>query len=612
MSRTRKAARRDQLDLFVSQPASEAAPAEAGGEVAVEERPAQPTVTPTGGARERGGWRSAPSGPGTAHAEAPSAPTVPSTDVERTLPDASARHRIEADLDTNLMVEAGAGAGKTTAMVGRMVALVRSARASIEQIAAVTFTRKAAAELRERFQTALEAELMAARERGDAETAARTDVALREIDRAFIGTIHSFCARLLRERPLDAGVDPGFRELIASEETRLRREYWNTHVERLAAEGAPRLAELTEVGLKPAYLFTLFETLTDYPDVAFPAEPVARPDPSRARIELDALLDDAERLMPRDEPDAGWDELQTAVRTMWFYRRLGWEDDLRFLEALAQAFSRPNRIIVARWGATPEAKTAVKSLERRFNDFAAEEGTGGRTLGEWYAHRYPIALAFAGEAAAMYAAERRRSGELSFQDLLMLTAAMLRERAAARSELSARYRFLLVDEFQDTDPVQAEVLFLLASTDPGSDWRAGVPRPGSLFVVGDPKQSIYRFRRADITLYNQVKARFRTFGAVLELTSNFRSRPPIERFVNDTFRRYFPAQATVKQAPFAPMRVVEEDAEPQGVFFYTLRRQGRRDLDNDLARQDADRVASWIAARVRSGARAPGDFMVLT
>src|SRR5690606_11902821 len=124
------------------------------------------------------------------------------------LPDHDARERIRTDLDANLLVEAGAGAGKTTEMVRRMVALVRSGRAEVSQIAAVTFTRKAAAELRERFQTALEREFRAALDEREPERAERIDRALREIDRAFLGTIHAFCARLLRERPLDAGIDP--------------------------------------------------------------------------------------------------------------------------------------------------------------------------------------------------------------------------------------------------------------------------------------------------------------------------------------------------------------------------------------------------------------------
>src|SRR5688572_26702266 len=146
------------------------------------------------------------------------------------LPDDAARARIQSDLTTNLLVEAGAGAGKTTEMVSRMVALVRGGAARAHQLAAVTFTRKAAAELRERFQTALEKELRTALENGDDEIAGRLDEGLREIDRAFLGTIHAFCARLLRERPLDAGLDPGFRETLGAEEIVLRRQFWHRYL----------------------------------------------------------------------------------------------------------------------------------------------------------------------------------------------------------------------------------------------------------------------------------------------------------------------------------------------------------------------------------------------
>src|SRR5690606_28853649 len=133
--------------------------------------------------------------------------------------------------------------------------------------------------------------------------------------------------------------------------------------------------------------------------------------------------------------------------------------------------------------------------------------------------------------AEAYERDRLRAGTLNFQDLLQFAARLLRESPAARRELGERYRYLLVDEFQDTDPVQAEVLFLLGSEpESGTQWRDTVPRPGALFVVGDPKQSIYRFRRADMTLYAQVKQRFEELGAVVELVANFRSGEPVERF----------------------------------------------------------------------------------
>ncbi len=534
------------------------------------------------------------------------------------LPDRAARIRIQTDLDASLLVEAGAGAGKTTEMVNRMVALVRTGRAGPDQIAAVTFTRKAAAELREKFQTALERQLRAAREEGREERVERFDRALREIDRAFIGTIHSFCARLLRDRALDVGLDPGFHEAFAVEQARLRREFFTTHIERLAAQDDRMLADLADVGLRPQQLRDLFEALTEHPDVRFPAPDVPRPDPAAARVALEKLLDDAAAYMPHSEPPGGWDRLMRMIRRLGFYRSVfGWNDDVRFLHALAETLTAIPKATFKRWGTGPGIRSAVIDLERRFRDFTGPDGEGGRVLRQWWAHRYPIALAFARRAALAFETDRLRTGSLSFQDLLLCAARLLRESRGARQELGERFRYLLVDEFQDTDPIQAEVLLLLASPPEADeaappDWRQAIPRPGALFVVGDPKQSIYRFRRADMTIYAQVKRRFDGFGAVLELVANFRSGPPIEDFVNRVFEHRFPAAATEEQAAFAPLRVRRAAGAHDRVCWYPIPSPGGRPDREDIAAEDAERVASWLETRIRAGERAAGDFLVLT
>jgi ATP-dependent helicase/nuclease subunit A len=587
----------------------------------------------------------------------------------RVLPDEDARNRIRTDLSTNLLVEAGAGAGKTTEMVHRMVALVRTGTARVDEIAAVTFTRKAAAELRERFQTALERELRAAT-RTDTETTARLDAALRQIDRAFLGTIHAFCARLLRERPLDAGLDPAFRETLGAEEVRFRRDFWHAHIERLAAEGDDSLAGLRAIGLSPPQLLALFEELAGQPDVDYHAPPADRPDASLLRRRIESIMNRAATHMPRDEPRGGWDSLQTTLRMLRFHRFvLGWSDDARFLDIVAELRPSSVRATRNRW---PDGD-AAREIEGELRELLDDGGAVQQQLRQWWAYRYPIVIAFARTAAAAYERERLRAGTLNFQDLLMFAARLLRESPAARRELSDRYRFLLVDEFQDTDPIQAEVLFLLASDEeldlfadtpaaagadgwrqPFAAWRHLTPRPGALFVVGDPKQSIYRFRRADMTLYQQVKRRFEAWsgmpapaaGGVVELIANFRSRKPIEIFVNANFERRFPAHSTDEQASYAPMLVQPPDPDvdgdgsdgrsppeggrysaatsgavgrpadtaksPQaGVFWYELEDPVHARVPY-LARQDSERVATWIAARVAKGERRPGDFLLLT
>jgi ATP-dependent helicase/nuclease subunit A len=534
-----------------------------------------------------------------------------------TPPDQANRDRIATDLETNLLVEAGAGSGKTTAMVGRMAELIRTGRAEVDEIAAVTFTRKAAAELRERFQEHLEKKYREALNQGDGEERERYSRALASLDRCFIGTIHSFCARLLRERPLEAGVAPNFEEVSGPDEVRLRTESWTRFLDRLAGRDSRLLKRLAAVGLRPAQLRGAFEELSNNPDVRFPAEPVPRPGPAEiapVREALEALLADSLRLLPDQEPESGWDDLQRKVRRLDFTRRFpGWRRTVDFFDALNLAVTGSSKVTQYKWG-DKEVRAAAKALGERWEAFTAEGGAARNLLNRWLAHRYRIALRFARAAAGHYAAERRRLGRLNFHDLLLRAAALLREHPDARRDLGRRFRWLLVDEFQDTDPVQAEVLFLLASDDEDARWTHVTPRPGALFVVGDPKQSIYRFRRADITVYNQVKARFAEFGAVLTLTANFRSRTPIETLVNRVFDGPFPAQATEHQAAFAPLAVKPGRAEQEGVFWYRIEpAQGKGGYTGArVSGPDGEALASWIRERIDRGERRPGDFMILT
>ena len=526
------------------------------------------------------------------------------------LPDAAQRARIARDLETNLLVEAGAGAGKTTEMVGRMLALVASG-VDVERIAAVTFTRKAAAELRERFQTKVEQRL---REALAPETAARLERALRDIDRAFIGTIHSFCARLLRERPLDAGIDPAFRELQAAEQRQIQTAFWYAHLDRLAADGDPQLVELTRIGLKPQQLYELFEVLVEQPDVEFPLADVPAPAAAPARTALERWHDHAQTLMPASEPEKGWDELQNVVRRLRYHRFVvGWRDDVDLLSTLGE-LPRKAEATQYKWALdggkrAPDAKRLGEDYCALFDD----TGIVGQTVRLWRAHRYPIAMRFAMRAAEAFAEHRQREGMLTFQDLLMLAARLLRERPTARRELSERYRYLLVDEFQDTDPVQAEVVFLLAAgsnADAEPDWTRVAPRAGSLFVVGDPKQSIYRFRRADIGIYNHAKARLTESGDVLQLTSNFRSGPRIAEFVNAVFGAALPAESTALQAAFAPLEAQKADDPSGGVFWYALD-DGGQSSRAYMEALDPDLVATWMSERIARGERAAGDFLLL-
>ena len=521
--------------------------------------------------------------------------------------DQSARDSIRDDLDTNFLIEAGAGSGKTTALVGRMLSLIRAGLA-VERIAAVTFTRKAAAELREKFQVALEEEV---RDAASPELKARSEVALANLDAGFIGTIHAFCGRLLRDQALEAGVVPTFEEVDETEFAGLVDEFWGRWVERCRLEDNPALTRLAELGSAPAELLKGFKTLVENPDVTFPHAPAPAPDPAPCRARLAQLLDLADAMMPKDEPGLGWDNLQALVRRYRYLAAVGEMETLpAFAAALALLTESGSKVTQNRWAGLKEGKAAAKELGIRFEEFRTT--LAADFLRAWYVHRYAVVIDILQSAIEEFGAERRTHGTLGFQDLLSLAANLLRTSDAARTSLGRQYQRLLVDEFQDTDPIQAAVCFLLASdASEGRDWRAVTPRPGALFVVGDPKQSIYRFRRADLETYAAAKEQFSRCGEVLQLTENFRSSKPVEEFVNDRFKDVFVAD-TPGQAPFAPMHTSNPTGKYDGIYHYDVDLGSDRVTRDNILSWEAPRLAGWIAQRIQSGERKPEDFLVLS
>ncbi|MEO8605637.1 MAG: UvrD-helicase domain-containing protein, partial [bacterium] len=168
-------------------------------------------------------------------------------------------------------------------------------------------------------------------------------------------------------------------------------------------------------------------------------------------------------------------------------------------------------------------------------------------------------------AVEAYEALKQRAGKLDFVDLLVRARDLLRERDAVRADFQRRFTHLFVDEFQDTDPLQAEILLLLAADDPAErDWRSARAAPGKLFLVGDPKQSIYRFRRADVGIYLEVQQRLTAAGArCLQLSTSFRAVSGIQHFVNAAFAPQLVADADALQAAYVPLAPVRPDSAPQ-------------------------------------------------
>jgi ATP-dependent helicase/nuclease subunit A len=533
--------------------------------------------------------------------------------------DRESRRLVRDELMTNILLEAGAGSGKTQMLAERMAAGVAAGVYKVEHMAAVTFTRKAASELRGRFQLALEAELSRSRSLPDhSAEAGRVQSALSNLERFFGGTIHSFCARLLRERPVESGVSPGFTELDELQDFELRQRVWRDFITNGRGNGDADVIALLDAGVRPQDLDSAFATVCANDDVNFPAGEANCPDTGAALGALEKFWTDLQKHLPSPiHPDTTC-LIQQAAREFRGQFRVSRHPLIRpsIVVSLLEKWDCASKITQKWWADTPGEKKRlrdlIQGLHQEFHTVVVEP-----YLAQWRQYVYRLSVTLMSRARESAAIERRRINSLNYGDLLNLTARVLRENKPVRRALQEKFQHLLVDEFQDTDPVQAEILFWLAEESAVSsadnhkdaDWRKVPLRPGALFIVGDPKQSIYRFRRADIDIYNLVRMRFSdpACGRVLPLTLNFRSTPMLCDWANEVFRTRFPSEPTVYAPRFAALDASDSNTATGNVF--TLTHNCDR---HALQEQDAKKIATYIRSEVDVGRRRYRDFLILT
>ena len=469
--------------------------------------------------------------------------------------DADSRRRILTDYDSTLFVEAAAGTGKTTALVGRIVRLVRAGAAQLNRVVAVTFTEKAAGEMKLHLRSQIER----ARSEATPVERGRFDLALSELELARIGTIHAFCGDLLRERPVEAGIDPLFEVASEPATEALAAQAFDAWFERALSrppEGIRRLLRRRSRGSSPREELRLaMNRLREHRD--FPQG--WRRDPFDRNGAIDALIP---RLtaVGRLAIESSWPEdylsqnLAEIAKFIDETTRLeavqgrdydGLEAELRrFARHWSWRWSGARR---TRFGALTRDEVLVRrdTIKAELDDFAVKSG----------ADLAPLLHEDLQEPIAQYELLKTKAGQLDYLDLLIKTRDLIRDHAAVREELQQRFTHFFVDEFQDTDPLQAEILLLLAASDPNvTDWRPGLPIAGKLFIVGDPKQSIYRFRRAEIAVYEEVKQQLLAHGAsLLHLTKSFRAPPSIQSFVNGAFAAAMAAGPDAAQAHYVPL-----------------------------------------------------------
>jgi ATP-dependent helicase/nuclease subunit A len=521
------------------------------------------------------------------------------------LADGDARDAVEHDLDRNLFVEAGAGTGKTTALVKRVVRLFATGRVTEpSRLAAITFTEAAAAELRDRVRTALE---RAAAPGGLTDTTerARCRAAAGAIDEAVITTLHGFAQRILAEHPLAAGLPPAFEvdEGIPAELELVER--WSAFADELLGDEGLRadlelgftlglsLGRLAEVA---RLAHDRWDRLSTVADAADPG-PVPQPDPSAVLVPLRAAVARAEAHAEIDDRLVQLVLGDVAGVLDCYDEAIATGDEREVLRALA-AWPVPRRGgygSKAVWGVEPKAEVHAL-LEQAADERAA-------LLGRVRTHVLTRIVPRIARMTLDWAAQRRRAGRLHYHDLLVLARDLLWSDAGVREALARRFAVLLVDEFQDTDPIQVELVVALAAADPTrlpARWDDVELAPGRVLVVGDPKQSIYGFRGADITLWNRTRDRFG--DGVVHLRQNFRSVPSILAWVNDVFGALIGAGDGDVQPPYTALEPTRAtlDAEPAVV---TLGGPAEHGLNaSEVRLREAGEIAAAIRALRTAGA----------
>ena len=511
--------------------------------------------------------------------------------------DQQARNEAVESRGRNLWIEAGAGTGKTTLLVARIFSLLNDPKepTRLRDIAAITFTDKAAGELKVKIRAKIEQALAA-----DAEQADWLRQALRDLEIAAIGTLHSFARLLLTERPMEAGIPPDPEVLDANGFNRFLQEAYDRWFDRQVAQPTEIFRwylsqrEFYERQGKWDWLWKLASKICREHDVLLdiPAASQFTLDDARNQLQAEAttLIAQAEDNCSKKDDKA---YQQTADVCQAILDLPPVDDREAFFAALAQS-PKINLTVGSKkaWG--EESFSENKRLRGELRNSIVLLGNLANAENAW--KLFALAQSFGRE----FEREKRARGALGFQDLLTRAVGLLRENKPVRAYFQKRYRYLLIDEFQDTDPLQVEIAaFLCEDGAQASDYRQAKLKPGKLTVVGDPKQSIYRFRRADIEVYEQTKRMVLGEGRdPLAIQVNFRCAGPIIDTVNGAFAPLMNYDPALPASPNYIPLTTGRDNFPEQAGVTLLAPDRRLNKDDPSREMEMSAIAGWIKRAV--------------
>lgn len=528
------------------------------------------------------------------------------------LTDEQVRELISTDFENSYLVEASAGAGKTRCLVDRLVNLMLQKQVDPASVVAITFTNKAAQEFRERVENSLN-KLQKNKGSLSLEQQNRLNFVADHLDQCYMGTIHSFCLQILREHPVESGLDLSIESMDEGQSQQFLDEFWYRFIQE-NENTDPGLLLLREKGKGPESLKDAFELMHQYRDLL----------PFQQCFTPQEMASNYHETLPG--------HLATIENDLWQEYDMVKNHDLiklndkngkpvktqhdRF-EAIETYLKNPNKKAYQRAYAAEKAIISVlelqfkaegiltaieKKMKKTFTDRYSKNNKPAALfqLLEYYQKcQYYLLQTSLASIVNQAEAQRRQSGFLDFQDILITVQKLVHSSQRVRRMLKSKYQYFFVDEFQDTDPHQTEIIMQLIDLE---------ARPASLFIVGDKKQSIYRFNRADVINFNNTKNQLKDQVRCVTLLKNFRTVPKLCHWFNETFGQMLPGEAEEgSQASYVqidPHRQVEAtDNNPElssemcleGVFQYLFEEPVEEEQEAEKSKGKDD----WAEKKMR-------------
>ncbi|MGQ9646273.1 MAG: UvrD-helicase domain-containing protein [Thermodesulfobacteriota bacterium] len=453
---------------------------------------------------------------------------------EATFIDPEHRDRAAQEISESYIVEAAAGTGKTTVLVTRIINLIKAGEARLEEIVAITFTEKAAAELKVKLRQEMEKAIPNESNSGEDQ---RISEAISDLERMQVTTIHSFCGSLLRERPVEAGLDPNFEVADDLTSSLVQDEVWEGWLEKQMDLNDPALRRAVLIGITPEQMRKISQFVLENRDVLkYLPSPPPPEDVEKAIGQFIksfqkgvSSLEGLKQHCKNPEEDKAAQKIEQLSEQFLKLKSLPPEEKGFFIfKEISIGSSKPGN--QKNW----ESKGHLEDVREEIDQLSKTHEQVRCIIADSVMTTLAERIT---DYTKAYEQAKRERNLLDFNDLLMIARNMLKEHPQVRKHFRDRYKFLLVDEFQDTDPLQAEIVFFLSEQEDrkAKEWKEVQVSAKRLFLVGDPKQSIYRFRRADIEMYEEAKSRMGE-GRLLNISQNFRCAPSIVRWVNRIFQ----------------------------------------------------------------------------